>query len=968
MAEARKPAVFNIPVTRPFADTLVAGLLAAHGADRLALARGTILVPNNRAGLAIRDAFVRQAEGGLLLPRLVAIGDPDLDERVGAAFDAIDDDPIPPAIDPLARQFILARMLQRDGALNAAEAMRLAADLARVIDQLIVDDKTAADLREIDAGDMSEHWQAALERMKAVLDLWPRELAARGRIDLSERRNRLLKRVAERWKATPPPGFVVAAGISITAPAVASLLRTVALLPQGRVVVAGLDPLMPEADWAALSGDETTPAIETHPQFHLRQLLDRMGVGRGEVSEWSGRDKGRDRRAAPVSHAFALPASTRNWPKLPMSALEGLTALELATPAEEAQAIALAIREAVETPERTVALVTSDRDLASRVAAHLGRWGIAADDSAGRSLAATPPGALMYMMAEAAAESFAPAPLMALLKHPLVRQGETRLDWLDGARRLDLALRGPRPEARLDGVSRFLGGGDSRTRPIRQAAAGWWEEARALLEPLANLPNDLPQAIAILRETATALAGDSVWSGQDGRALADLIADLEEHAATGPALGDAAALPALLRGLMEGIAVRPGYGGHPRVFIWGLIEARLQSADLLILGGLNEGVWPQLAAPDPWLAPRIRRELGLPGLERRIGLSAHDLASAMGAPEVLLTRATRDARSPTIASRFWLRIEALTGGLPEPNTRHDRLARAIDGLDGRPDRAKRPRPAPPAAERPRDISVTDVDRLTADPYAFYAKAMLRLNALDPLDADPGPAWRGSLIHEVLDGWTKQDEYAEGKLVARMEAALSDGTIHPLIRALWSPRLTEAAQWIEARVGEQQVEGRKPLKSEVSGKAEFAGVTIRGRADRIDRLADGSFAVIDYKTGEPPKNAQIAAGFAMQLGLIGLIAERGGFEGIEGRARAFEYWSLARDAKSKAFGKLVSPVQGKTAVSEPEDFVAMIAEQFRVAAADYLLGDKPFTAKLAPDYAWSDYDQLMRLEEWEGRDA
>lgn len=967
MAEAPRPAVFNIPVTRPFADTLVAGLRAEYGVDRLALARGTILVPNNRAGLAIRDAFVRQAEGGLLLPRLLAVGDPDLDERAGAAFDAIDDDPIPPAIDPLARQLVLARMLQSDGDLNAAEAMRLAADLARVIDQLTVEERTASDLKKIDAGELSEHWQAALDRMKAVLDLWPRELAMLGRIDLSERRNRQLTRVAERWMVAPPSGFVVAAGISMTAPAIARLLRAVSLLPHGRVVVAGLDPLMPEADWAALAGAETTPAIETHPQFHLRQLLDGMGLGRGEVRDWPGADKGRDKRAGPVSHAFALPASTRNWPKLPLSALEGLSALELTTPADEAQAIAIAIREAIETPERTVALVTPDRDLAARVAAHLERWGIAADDSAGRSLASTPPGALIQAMAEAAVESFAPAPLMTLLKHPLVRQGEMRLHWLDGARKLDLALRGPRPEAGLDGVSRFLAGGDDRTRPIRQAAAGWWEEARAVLGPLAQLPDDLPRAIAILRDTATALAGDAVWSGQDGRALADLIAELEKHAASGPALRDIAALPALLRGLMDGIAVRPGYGGHPRVFIWGLIEARLQSADLLILGALNEGVWPQLAAPDPWLAPRIRRELGLPSLERRIGLSAHDLASAMGAPEVLITRATRDARSPTIASRFWLRVEALTGGLPEPQTRHDRLARALDGLKGKPDSAKRPRPKPPAAERPRDISVTDVDRLTADPYAFYAKVMLRLNALDPLDADPGPAWRGSLIHEVLDTWAKKDDYAQGGLVARIEAALGDGTIHPLIRALWSPRLTEAAAWIEARVAQGRAEGREPLASEISGKAEVEGVLVRGRADRIDRLPGGALAIVDYKTGGAPSNQQIEHGFAMQLGLIGLIAERGGFPGIDGRALAFEYWSLARD-KSREFGKMISPVDGKKPVTDREEFVAFIAAEFARAAADYLLGDKPFIAKLAPDYAWSDYDQLMRLEEWEGRDA
>ena len=973
MADRRGPSVFTIPPIRAFADALVAGVLARHGADRMALARGMILVPNNRAGQTIREAFVRQAENGLLLPRLVAVGDSELDEKAGAALDAMDAVPLAPAVEPIKRQLILARLIQCDRGVDAAEAMRLAADLGRTLDQLTVEEVVPSELRELDlSGELSTHWNVSLVQLRAILDLWPDELKRIGRIDLADRRNRQLNRVAERWRSDPPDGFVIAAGISTGAPAIARLLETVSRMPNGQVVLAGLDLAIGDEEWNAVGGTDSGPPIETHPQFHLHQLLERMKVARRDVQKWrwSGDIESTDKRARAISHAFAPAEATRVWVDLAPADrdLAGVFALELGNPAEEAQAIALAIREAVETPGQTVALMTPDRDLAARVTAHLERWGIKADDSAGQSLSATPNGTLILALANAAIEHFAPAALLTLLKHPLVRAGEGRRDWLDGARRLDLALRGPRPASGLHGVTQFLAGGDKRTRPLREAVREWWAEAAVLLEPLDTQVPDLLAMIATVREVATALAGDAVWAGQAGRELSALIADLEAGADEGPQAMSLASLPQLLRQLMEGIAIRPGYGGHPRVFIWGLLEAKLQSADIMILGGLNEGVWPQLPAPDPWLAPRIRRELRLPSLERRIGLSAHDLDSALGAPKVLMTRARRDARSPTIASRFWLRLETMTGGLPPPDMRYDQLARAIDASVGPPQRAARPAPNPPVKDRPRDISVTDVDRLSADPFAFYAKAMLGLQALDPIDADPGPAWRGSLIHGVLETWAKDDDYAPGRLVERMEAVFSDGTIHPLIRALWLPRLRDAAVWIEQQVAGNKREGRTPLVAEKWGSTEFAGVTLGGRADRIDRLADGKLGIVDYKTGEGPKNKQVAAGFAMQLGLIGLIAEQGGFEGAAGKAAAFEYWSLARDQQTRDFGKISSPTTGKYAVTEPEAFVAEISDQFAKAAAKWLTGNDPFTAKLSPEYAWSDYDQLMRLEEWQGRDG
>ena len=476
---------------------------------------------------------------------------------------------------------------------------------------------------------------------------------------------------------------------------------------------------------------------------------------------------------------------------------------------------------------------------------------------------------------------------------------------------------------------------------------------------------DLANLLAAIREAATTLAGDAGWSGPDGRAAADLIAELEASAPLGPHDFDAAGLAPMLRLMMDGQAVRPPQGGHPRLSIWGLLEARLQHADLMVLGGLNEGVWPALPSPDPWLAPRIRAELGLPGLEARIGLSAHDFAMARGAPEVLITRARRDARSPTIASRFWLRLEAMTGGM----TREHRLpgwAGAIDRPVGPPDPVARPRPRPPVADRPAVIAVTHLDRLKADPFAFYAGAMLHLRSLDPVDADPTPAWRGTAVHDVFERWMKEDGCDPDRLIPRAEQLIADMAAHPVMRALWEPRLMAALRWIAEAMSSRKAEGRAPLTAEIEGRIEIAGITLRGKVDRIDRWADGRLAIIDYKTGMPPSAAQVATGYSMQLGLLGLIAERGGFEGVEGIPLDFEYWSLARNREG-GFGYVASPVGGRDG-PVPEEFTTLAAATLTRAVEHWLTGPAPFTAKAAPEYApYGDYDQLMRLDEWYGRD-
>jgi ATP-dependent helicase/nuclease subunit B len=989
MAEERGLHLFTIPAHRAIADAAVAGLLRRFGSDRLTLARGLVLVPNNRAGIAMTRAFVRASGGALLLPRIVSLAGDDLGEALGAALDPAGVTPLlPPAIDPLQRRMVLARMVEEERArvghpVDAAEAVRLAGDLARTLDQLIVEEVDPKRLAEIDPGEgLTEHWQRALELFRIVLDRWPAERDRLGRIEAGVRRIKLLDAQAARWRETPPGGFVCTVGITDPAPAIARLLRVVAGLPQGMVAFANLDTRMPEEEWEALGPHLPDPvtgmrrrAIEVHPQFHLKLILDRMGVGRGEVRTWVG---GSDHDASAVrgraiANALAPADFTGKWTDLDAAErrLTGVEAAELATLAEEAQAIALAMREWIEQPGRTAALVTPDRALARRVAAHCARWNIPVDDSAGRALSILPPGTLLLAIVEAAAQDFAPMALLTLLKHPLVRSGEARGRWLEGVRRLDRALRGPRPAPGLAGITAHLNDGPERERELRRAALPWWEEACALLDPVAAVfgrgAASLPELVAGLRESAQALAGDEVWRGPAGRCAAELLTNLERQAPLGPENASAAGFAPLLRLLMDEVAVRQIQGEHPRLAIYGLIEARLQTADLMILGGLNEGVWPGNPPPDPWLAPRIRAELGLSGLQRAIGNAAHDFGQGLGAPRVLITRSRRDARSPALASRFWLRLEAMAGERFVRAHRLERWTRLLD--DGAtPKPAERPAPVPRAELRPTSISVTEVDRLKADPFAFYARRILKLMPLDAVDADPSAAWRGTAVHGVLEGWAEHDGCAPDRLVPRALAMLDDPAAHPLLRALWQPRLIAGIEWIAATMQANRAEGRDILAAEGQGNTMLSGIKLTGRFDRVDRAADGSIVVVDYKTGKAPSVAAVRGGFNLQLGLLGAMAEEGAFKDVSGRAGGFEYWSLAKGRDG--FGAVTSPADpaGKNGRIMTDDFTRAARDSFAEAAARWLTGEEAFVAKLHPEFApFAEYDQLMRRDEWYGRE-
>jgi ATP-dependent helicase/nuclease subunit B len=990
----RKPKVYSIAAHRGFADALVAGLIPRYHEDQFGLARLTLLLPSRRTVRTVTEAFVRAsgAEGleagrGLLLPRMAVVGDLDLDETLGPLLDPLGvGSLLPPAADPVARLLAIADMLRADPQTRTASAtglLRQARALAQAMDRLAVEDVPLERLLDEAVvgvfSDLSAHWQASTRQFAMVLAQWRFRCAERGEIDPPERRNRLLGHVAQRWWDAPPAWPVVAAGVTSAAPAVAQLLRTVSELPLGAVILPDLDLGLADAVWDTLgvagntesAGDRVFARgdVVTHPQYHLKLLLARMGIARGEVAAWhrSGPSAAPPARSRAISNLFLPPEASTVWAELPAEArrLAGVRMMETAHPEEEAQAIAVLVRQALAVPEKRVAVITPDRDLAQRLVAHLERWGIVADDTAGRPLPQTPAGRLLLQLAEVAATSAAPVPLLALLGHPLVQGGEARAAWLERVRQLDLALRGPRPGPGLDAVRTAAAARESAFPGL----TAWWDEAALLLAPL--LGDGQPQPLGVmldrLGEAGEALCGTLIWAEADGRALAGFL-EAWRVAAEGSTLPvDPAELPALLRDATSEIAVRPPYGSHPRLAIYGLLEARMSRAGLVICGGMTEGNWPAAPAPDPLLAPPVLRALGIPGADFRIGLAAHDLAAALGAPEVVLSHAVRDTAGPVIPSRFLLRIRAMLGRELQHEHEAVRIARRLDDAPAAPPYPQ-PEPMPSADQRRVAIASTALDKLSADPYQFYAQAIMGLRKLEALDADPTAAWRGTAVHEVLKLWHDAGS-PHGGLIPMAERALAEMSAHPFMRGLWRPRLVEGLKWIEDYHAEHSMRGRTPVLWEQTGAIDVAGVRLHGRADRIDRCADGTLVVVDYKTGKPPSGRMVQEGFALQLGLVALIAERGGFDGVQGIANGFEYWSLQKKQGEDAFGYMFEPVlEGRKKFGLPRDeFVAETLDFLIKAIARWILGSEPFTARPNPDLpGYADYDQLMRLEEWQGR--
>ena len=980
------PKLYSIAAHRGFADALVAGLVPRYRDPGFGLAKLTLLVPSTRARRTLTEAFIRhfgaQGEPGLLLPRMAVVGDLDLDEALGPLLDPLGASDIPRAVDPMRRWLALARLLGEelgDKAPKGATLLRLARETAATVDRLLAEEIAPDDLtqdRVLDlVGDLAEHWQRSLVVFARVQARWRHQLEDWNAVDAATRRNLLFRHAAKRWRAVLPATPIIAAGVTGAAPALANLLRVVSELPHGAVILPDLDLAMEDAVWSELgrAGASPEPGGEpfargdavSHPQYHLKLLLNRMGVSRAEVQPWHRRGEGAapPERSHAISALFLPPEASRSWVALPPEKrrLAGVRIMQTATPEEEAQAVALLVREALETAEKRVAVVTPDRALARRVVDHLKRWAIEADDTAGRPLAQTAAGRLLLLTAEVAAGGAAPVPLTALLMHPLATGGMDRREWLKQVRAFELLLRGPRPREGLAPLASLVDAGADRNPGL----AGWWQTVEALLRPLVENTGTmaLGDALAAVVAAAQSLAGEALWDREDGRALARFADDLTLTAREAGTVIDSAQLDLILRDAMEDVAVRPPWGGHPRVAIYGLLESRMSRADLVICAGLNEGAWPARGAVDALLAPPVLRALGVPGADFRVGLSAHDLAGALGAPEVVLSRAARDESGPAIPSRFLLRVQALLGDMLDRHTetRAVELARMLAQADPAP-AYPRPAPDPSPAQRDVEISATALDRLLGDPFQFYAGKIMGLRELEAIEDQPGPAWQGITAHTILQRWHEaRRNDAAAEIAPIMAEVMEAANAHPLMRALWEPRLLAALEWVAEAV---RASDRAVLAVEAKGEMRVEGVKVHGRADRIDRLPGGGIAIVDYKTGKPPSPSQVAQGYALQLGVLGLIAEANGFPDAPGAPEGFEYWSLGKSDKSDTgFGYCETPVGRRNGPSE-EDFLPLADAKLGEAIESYIRGSKPFRARENPDYpSYDTYDHLMRLAEW-----
>ena len=1009
------PRVFTIPASVPFLPTLIGALQRGelipgfpHSVDPLSLANATLFLPTRRACALARDAFldVLNLEAAVL-PRIVPLGDIDEDElafaEAAAGETGLD---VPDATESLERRLLLAQLILKWIALpgmrtesgqslvanTPASALALADALARLMDDMTTRQASWSDLDGLVPPEHDEYWQKTLEFLRIAREYWPSELADRKKIDPAERRDLLIE--AERKRLETHNGPVIAAGSTGSMPATASLLATIAKLPHGAVVLPGLDTDLDEGSWELIGeikdgGRVVQAPCFGHPQLAMHGLLRRIGVGRDEVVAL-GAGSAREKL---TSEALRPPQATEHWAAqldtaTRDAALAGITVIEAANAEDEALTIAVALREAVH-QNKPAALVTPDRTLARRVAAALLRWNIETDDSGGDRLPDTEAGVFARLVAQAALGGLDPVTLLALLKHPRFRLGSHLEAHNRAIATLELAvLRGPRPRAGTQGLAHALAtfcatkdalhGSD----PRKWISAGDLDAAEALVTQLNSALAPLEAikgahsftAIAALHADALrALSDDGhhelAFANDDGAELARAFEAVAKQTA------ELRATPSDYTDLFETaisdrVCRRPGRPGA-QVQVLGTIEARLIHVDRVVLGGLVEGIWPPEARSDPWLSRPMRLALGLDLPERRIGLSAHDFAQLLGMPEVFLTHAGKLAGAPTVASRFVQRLAAIAGdtwkdALKRGETYLD-WTRALDHAESiKP--VARPRPRPTLDARPKQLSVTEIEHWLRDPYTIYAKHILKLRPLDAVDTPPGARDRGTVIHGAIGDFT--EKYAKalpadplGALVGLGEKHFAPLQDYPEARAFWWPRFLRIARWFIAWEAQRRANA-SALHAEVPGEVKIQIdkwiFKLTTRADRIEQLADGSYAILDYKTGSTPTEPQVRSGLSPQLTLEGAILRQGGFKGVApGSLGEFAYVSLrGREPAGEQ-----KPIEFKEGTSDYHADQALV--RLKGVVARFADAATPYRSLVSPMWKtrYGDYDHLARVAEW-----
>jgi len=994
--------VVTVPAHVPFLDECAARWLEGDAGD------GVILVPGRRAARSLMEAFLRRLDGrAALLPRIVPIGDLDEDD-VGLAAEAGVE--LPPAVEPARRLSVLtALVLRADQALGTAPTVDQAWPLARALADLMDDaERAGCDLRVRlpDAAEQrfAEHWHKTLRFLSIVTEVWPGWLEEQGVMNPVARQVALLHAQAASWRDAPPDYRVWAIGFTDGSAGVADVLDAVGRMPVGCVVLPGVDLGLEEVLWRGLE--------ESHPQAGVRAILRALDVSRETLAVWGVGADGLAKRARMVSRALLPAEGLGDWSR-DREAIDvsGVWRLNAADQQHEAVAIAMILRHGIREPGRTVALVTPDRGLARRVATELLRFRIVADDSAGEALATTPPAVFLRLLAAVVATDFAPVALLSLLKHPFSALGMRPGDCRASARLLERRLlRGPSPSGGIAGLrgrleavledtargrrgSQGYGGEDqgaSADAPDQPEALGaFLDRLEGVFAPLvrfvgrnAPLPEVLDALIAVAEGLATTDIGEDggerIWSGEDGHVLARHLAGLLAFTDILPEQSlqsvEAFLLSSFVGQLVRGQFGLRGETLHPRVFIWGVLEARLQTTDLIVLGGLNEGIWPPATDPGPWMSRPMRVRAGLPSPEQMIGQSAHDFAALMlSAPEVVLAGSSRLDGAPAVPARWLTRFDALLGGRGQGFPVHPALSwvQALDQPGGAVRAVAPPRPMPPVSVRPRSLSVTEIETWMRDPYAIYARHVLKLRKLSPLEEDADHADFGTIVHRGIDtflSWNAADwpRDVEGVLASCLFAELDKAALRPALVAWWRPRMGRIAAWVaEKEAARRAIAVPERILPEASAELVLSGAPggafrLRGRADRVDLFADGKAVLIDYKTGQLPKAKDVQEGWSSQLVLEAGMLAHGAFKGLQAaEVSALLYWRLTGD---QGRGEEMSVAKGHEALYA---LVDSAMENLRGLVSDYDDPEQPYLSHPTPGAGprYADYAELARVAEW-----
>jgi len=969
------PRVFGVPIGSDFAQSFVDGLLERFNKQPPeALARVEVFVNTRRMERRIHDLLLHR--GAMLLPQIRVITD--ITKLPNLPID------MPEPVPDLRRRLRLAQLVKALLALEPDLAPQsavfdLAGSLASLLDEMQGEGVAFEALENIKVGELSGYWERSLGFLRILASHWDPSLP----VDPQDRQRAVGQALAQHWLEKPPNHPVIVAGSTGSRGATAVFMRAVAALPQGALILPGVDTQMSASDWQSFADKRVSM---DHPQSALFKFCKSLNLCVSEVQNWQSENVKVTARNKLLSLALRPAPFTDQWleqgpalvPALGQATAK-LTMVIADTPKDEARAIAVRLRQAAEDDQEAV-LISPDRELTRRVTAALLRWGILPDDSAGRPLHQTPPGVFLRLAAGCFGQRLTPLTLASLLKHPLCARGLEGGDYRLYARNLERAeLRGGAPFVDFGRISFWA---EKQDNPKALVWAGWLRDMFASLEhdKTASLSDWLSKHRALAENLASGpqIQGSAeLWEKETGHQAALVFSKLEAESDAAADMSAAEYNALFLQVLHEG-EVRESITPHPKIAIMGPREAREQGAELVILAGLNENTWPKLASPDPWLNRNMRKQVGLPPPERQIGLSAHDFQQAIAAPEVVLSRAAREGDAPSVASRWVIRLTNLLNGLGnegkevlrEMHQRGDELLSLAGALDVPHQpiaRALRPAPCPPVSARPSRLSVTRIKTLIRDPYAIYASAILRLKPMDPLGKKPDALARGIALHEVIEKFVTQTltdlpPNAKDTFLQIAAEVLNKEAPWPAERRFWLARLARIANWfIETERGRRE-QGRV-LVQERKGERRFEELDflLTAKADRIDLNTDGTLLIYDYKSGSPPSKGVIE-NFDKQLQLEAAIAEAGGFDDVDAaQVSSLQYIGLGSSANESA-GKI-------HALDVEADLAVTIWDELRQLIGAYQHPEQGYSARarMQKEQDFSDYDHLSRRGEWEDSD-